>query len=98
MLVLVLKSIPQNDMFNQRNKQRSVVFKIHCWFGGRMILPFINSICEREKDHLPNILERMKNRKVILDRCGRMTIGSLLLSGNRCWERLKVRGEGDNRG
>lgn len=51
MLVLVLKSVPQNDMFNERNKQRSVVFKIHCWFGGRMILPFINSICKREKDH-----------------------------------------------
>ena len=65
-----------------------------------MILPFINSICVREKDHPPprHILERMKNRKVILDRCGEMIIGTLLLSGNRCWERLKAGEEGDNRG
>ena len=85
-------------MFNQRNKQKSVVFKIHCWFGRRMILPFINSICVREKAPPLNILERMKSRKVILDRCGRMIIGTLLLSGNRCWERLKAGEEGDNRG
>lgn len=63
-----------------------LVFKIHWRFGGRVTLPFLNSICERERerDHPPKVLERAKNREVILERGERMIVGTFLLSLNRC--------------
>lgn len=48
-----------------------------------MTLPFTDSIYKRRQ---PKILERV-NREGILKRCGRMTIGNFLLSGNGCTPR-----------